>query len=293
MPIVANGNTGPNPGTALTPGNYSVALGVGATYSQDQIAGFSSRGPAPTRRPWTDPSTWHRDDWNPIKPDLSAPGESARSALPGNRYDSWSGTSVATPHLAGAVAILCQRNPLLTPAILYNLLLDHTVRPSLGEPYPNADFGWGRLDVSLVLAATPDPDRPWLVITELAIDDPFPFGNSNHLLVPGELGQMTLALRNIGGRAAYDANVRVASRDKFMRIDNPATQLGDLEPGEKADNAAAPFSIMIHDLTPQGHTSERSRTGTSKLSARTLSIDSAVSGKWYSILMFRCTMSFC
>ncbi len=256
LPIVANGNTGPNSGTALTPGNYSVVLGVGATNSQDRIASFSSRGPAPNRHPWTDPTTWYRDDWNLIKPDLSAPGEAVRSALPNGRYDAWSGTSMATPHLAGAVAILCQRNPLLTPRILYSLLLDHGVQPSHGAPFPNHDFGWGRLDVFGTLAATPGPDQPWLVITELSIDDPFPLGDGDHLLEPGEIGQMTAVLRNIGGQAAYDATVSVVSRDNFMRIENPTTELGDLEPGDQRDNAADPFSLHIHDLTPQGHASE-------------------------------------
>ena len=97
LPVFANGNSGPSSGSAIIPGNYSVVLGVGATAADDDIASFSSRGPAPDSYPWNDTSTWYRSDWGFIKPDISAPGDGVRSCLPGGSYDSWSGTSMATP----------------------------------------------------------------------------------------------------------------------------------------------------------------------------------------------------
>jgi subtilisin family serine protease len=147
LPVFANGNAGPAPGSAGSPGNYPLVLGVGATNSSDNIASFSSRGPAPNEPPWNDPTYWYRPDWNLVKPDLAAPGVNVRSSWPGGQYQFLSGTSMATPHVTGAVAILSQENPNLDPTTLYEVLLDTSDHPAQGAPYPNESYGWGRLNV--------------------------------------------------------------------------------------------------------------------------------------------------
>ena len=136
MPVIANGNEGPGAGTSGTPSNFSIVLSVGATNSGDAVSSFSSRGPAPNMSPWTDESNWYRPDWNLVKPDISAPGEGIRSCTPGSGYEVWNGTSMACPHVAGAVAILCQKNPLLTTDMIYNILLDTVDEPSSGSSSP-------------------------------------------------------------------------------------------------------------------------------------------------------------
>jgi subtilisin family serine protease len=147
LPVFANGNDGPGTATVGTPADYPLVLGVGATDSSDNIADFSSRGPAPNQSPWNDPANWFRPDWNLTKPDLSAPGVSIYSCWPNGQHRTLQGTSMATPHIAGAAAILCEANPNLDPTALYQMLLDGSDRPSQGEPYPNQDYGWGRLNV--------------------------------------------------------------------------------------------------------------------------------------------------
>ncbi|MGW2349168.1 S8 family serine peptidase [Actinacidiphila glaucinigra] len=103
--VVAAGNRGPAAGTIGTPGSAAAALTVGAVDRADGIADFSSRGPT------ADGS---------LKPDLTAPGVDivAAGAAEGvagdpvaDGYVSMSGTSMATPHLAGAAAILAQQHP--------------------------------------------------------------------------------------------------------------------------------------------------------------------------------------
>lgn len=91
IPVFANGNAGDACGTVGTPGNFEEVLGIGATDIDDDIADFSSRGPAPDGR---------------IKPEVSAPGVDVVSSVPGDGYDSFSGTSMATPHTVGAIALI-------------------------------------------------------------------------------------------------------------------------------------------------------------------------------------------
>jgi hypothetical protein len=62
---------------------------------------------------------------------------------------------MSSSHVPGAIAILCEANPGLIPIEIYNLLLDHADEPAQGAPYPNNEYGWGRLNIwSSVQAAT-------------------------------------------------------------------------------------------------------------------------------------------
>lgn len=155
IPIFSIGNNGPDSGTAGTPGNYPTVIGVGATDSDDDIATRSSRGPAPDMYPWSDTTYWPRDDWSLIKPNLSAPGVNIRSSLPGGGYGYKSGTSMAAAHVTGAVALVLQVNPDLGFEEIYSLLVDGADHPAQGEPYPNNDYGWGRLNAYQSLLLTP------------------------------------------------------------------------------------------------------------------------------------------
>src|SRR4029077_6002912 len=96
--VVAAGNEGPGCSTVSDPPSfYAASYTAGALNTgTDTIAGFSSRGPV------------IRDGSNRIKPDICAPGTGTRSASNAGdaSYTTASGTSMATPHIAGAMGLL-------------------------------------------------------------------------------------------------------------------------------------------------------------------------------------------
>lgn len=140
-----NGGTGADGcGRLGSPGDNPSAFNVGSTDSNDNISSTSSRGPNPiTGR---------------IGPEVSAPGVSVRSSVPTNSYSSYSGTSMASPHVAGAVALLLDVEPKLIGRIgeLEELLRRTAVARNVAQvcggvdaasAVPNNTFGWGRIDV--------------------------------------------------------------------------------------------------------------------------------------------------
>jgi subtilisin family serine protease len=101
--VVAAGNRGPHKETIDSPGCARKAITVGASDKSDVIADFSSRGPV----------IWKEAVL--IKPDVLAPGVSIYSTYLNGGYASFSGTSAATPHVAGAAALLLQGHPDWSP----------------------------------------------------------------------------------------------------------------------------------------------------------------------------------
>ncbi len=134
--VFANGNSGPAPGTVISPASLPEAFAVGASDSEDLVAYFSSRGPSP---------------WGEVRPHVVAPGVSVRSALPGGTYGRMSGTSMAAPHVAGLVALLRAVSPTLSITRTAYLITSTAV--PLSTTIPNNESGWGRIDAFAAVAA--------------------------------------------------------------------------------------------------------------------------------------------
>ncbi len=148
MVVVSAGNSGSNCQTVDDPAAiFENSFSVGATDSNDNIAGFSSRGPA----------TFNGYNLNIMKPQVSAPGVGVRSSVKNGGYATYDGTSMAGPHVVGAVALMISAKPSLQGQvndiedILEVTALDRTTSQTCGgvsgSSIPNNTYGWGRIDV--------------------------------------------------------------------------------------------------------------------------------------------------
>jgi serine protease AprX len=154
--VAAAGNDGSLGCGSITnaPGTLDNVLTIGSTTSSDLMSGFSGRGPV----------TAGTGTGTVNKPDVVAPGSNVRSITNASDtvYGSMSGTSMATPHVAGAVALMMQVNPGLkgNPAAVANLLrstavpLTSSTQVCGGIPsttFPNPVQGFGQIDMVAAL----------------------------------------------------------------------------------------------------------------------------------------------
>ncbi len=166
-------------------GGTSCVICVGAVDNNDALGGFSSEGPST----WTDVSFYNDYPYvsnsstsiGLIRPDVCAPGVNVKSLDYTNDsgYCLKSGTSMATPLVAGTIALMLSKDPELTPAQI-DEILERTSIP-LSEHKSN-DFGSGRIDA---LAAVNAVDYDDIEETSLEVNV-FPNPTYDHLTIVGE-----------------------------------------------------------------------------------------------------------
>lgn len=195
--VIAAGNDG-GKYTVGSPGSADSALTVGAVDDEDQLADFSSRGP--------------RVGDDAIKPDITAPGvdivaAGARNGEIGDPaadgYVSLSGTSMATPHVAGAAAIVAQQHPAWSSRQRKTLLMG-AAKPTAGlNPF---EQGAGRVDVARTVAQAVSVDegsvsfgrQQWPHDDDVPITKTVTYRN-------GGTAPVTLALSLTGDTGTYSA----------------------------------------------------------------------------------------
>jgi subtilisin len=135
--IAAAGNSGNSSGTGsnvIYPARYGAVTAVAATNSSDTRASFSSTGSAV---------------------ELSAPGVGIRSSIPGGGYADWSGTSMASPHVAGVAALVIAEGVSVPNDVRTVLSLTAI---DLGSAGPDTRYGFGLVDAAAAVALAADYD---------------------------------------------------------------------------------------------------------------------------------------
>jgi serine protease AprX len=155
------GNEGSSCNSVKYPASiYAESFTVGAVSSSDDIASFSSRGPVTA------------DGSNRMKPNVTAPGVSILSSIPGDTYGTKQGTSMAAPHIAGVVALLISADSTLAGQVeVLETLIEETAVPIFSNQgcggdtptsHPNNVYGWGRVDAWAAFQETqPEPLYFW------------------------------------------------------------------------------------------------------------------------------------
>lgn len=152
--VFSAGNNGPGPMTMGSPAQMSLdtlsLFSIAAIDINNVVAGFSSRGPT---RCVTDSRT-------AIKPEVSAPGVNVRSANGTNSYGLKSGTSMAAPHVSGAVLLLKEAFPEVSGRQILNAL--YQTATDLGDPGEDNTYGMGLINLPaayafLAVRFTPTP----------------------------------------------------------------------------------------------------------------------------------------
>ena len=198
VPVVAAGNDFSEFGSGSigSPSNASGAIAVAATTEDGTIADFSSGGPTPVSQI--------------LKPDVSAPGVAITSSLPTNEGGPWGqldGTSMATPHVAGAIALLLEQHPDWTFAQVKSSLVitGSPVRGSDGREVSVLREGGGLIDL-------PKANTPLL------------FANPSTLTLPRNGGVSSVALSDAGGGAGtWSVSVTVQNPLSGATVTAPPT----------------------------------------------------------------------
>lgn len=153
--VSSAGNSGVE--TSGSPANVFETFAIGASDSTGGVASFSSGELIRTNEDWD--ASWLTEDWplNYYVPDVSAPGVSVISTYPGGSYRRLSGTSMAAPHVAGAVALVISAQPELRGDVdaIYEIFESTAIHGDGPDAFPDPRYGSGIIDaLSTVTAAT-------------------------------------------------------------------------------------------------------------------------------------------
>jgi len=215
-------------GHIIAPADGFDVIACGAVDSLGRLAAFSSPGPTADGR---------------TKPEVCALGVNNRLAAStsggGSTYNYGSGTSFATPLVAGVAALLLEIHRDWTPAQVRSALLSTASR----SRNPDNDFGWGVIDAALAA----DTGVPVVGLDRVVIDDD-PTGNSlgngNGQPEPGETIELTASLKNKGLAAVSGLSGTLGTAQSGFAVSPSSVPFPALAPGAAGD-ALEPFVIRI------------------------------------------------
>ncbi|MCB9366690.1 MAG: S8 family peptidase [Calditrichaeota bacterium] len=202
----ASGND--NQSSIQYPAGYENVIAVNATNQSDHKAGFSNYGT------WTD---------------ISAPGVSIPSTVINGGYQSWDGTSMASPNAAGAAALLWSLFPDLNNSSVRDLMYLTAFNLDALNPGYVGMLGAGRVDIDSAAALL----LPNLNVTSSTLTDPT--GDNDGRLEAGETAELGLVVSAATGWSpASGVVITVTSGDPAVTVTNGTQSLGGIAPGSSA-----------------------------------------------------------
>ena len=228
--VFSNGNEGPACETSGSPGSRIVTYSVGSYDAFHTISGFSSRGPGQDGE---------------VKPNISAPGANVRSSFPGDQYGSISGTSMAAPHVSGAVALLWSNggaavgDVAATRALLDGSAIDTADAQCGGTAEENNVYGEGRLDAYALIFG----DEPPEIAPAISVDPTSIEGTQ----VTDEQVEHTLTIANTG---TADLEFTIAEVAAAAGVDLALPQGTDRQSATDSPGAESAPAVVEPDAVP-------------------------------------------
>ncbi|MEW5806039.1 MAG: S8 family serine peptidase [Acidobacteriota bacterium] len=240
--VIAAGNegSGNEPDNVRTPGDVPRVITVGATDCNDEIAGFSSRGPVT----WQDVDPYNDYPYPPglIKPDVSAPGVDTKSHNFCSGYSLKSGTSMATPHTAGAAALMVSADPTLFPDDIKEVLEQTAV--DLGVPGKDNEYGSGRVDAYEAVNQVAGK----ITYHSHTIDDSNPnYGNGDGNVDFGETVTIRVTLRNKETTPATNVWAVLTTKNTGVIIRDKVAYYPDIAGEATAESKPPHFTITVNE----------------------------------------------
>lgn len=236
--VFAAGNEGPGPQTLRIPANrittpyncFSVGA-IDGNYDHYPIAGFSSRGPS-------------QCDGQTIKPEVVAPGLNVRSSVPNGGYQGgWSGTSMACPHVAGAIALLRQVNPNATVDTIKWALMESA--QDLGSEGEDNAYGFGIINILHAMELIPDIDAPYVFPNAVYVEE-----TNDDYPDPGETIDLYVRLANSGLDIDNVSGI-ISTEDPYTTITSDSAFYGFIALNDTA-LSSDPFTMSFAEDTPPG-----------------------------------------
>ena len=208
------------------PGDLTCSVCVGAVDYNDNAAYFSSRGPV----------TWQNTEfgdypYNPgiglIRPDVCAPGVDIKSLnyQTNTGYTYMSGTSMATPCVAGCMALMLSKDINLTPSDVCRILEETAVPLATGK---SNTYGFGRVNVLAAVEAV----QVGAIQYNYSYQIHDPEGNNNAVLNPGESVTLSAVMVNISSDPVSNVSVVLTTSDENVIVTQNTASCPDFAPNE-------------------------------------------------------------